>query len=61
MSIRVIDMVSIVISSSFHWYFKHGSRWYITHIKRYSRTPYVVWKKNMSDGGCNFKVVFFSK
>ena len=35
-------MVGIVFLNSFHWYHKHGSRMYITHIKHRYRTPYVV-------------------
>ena len=34
-------MVVIVFSSSFDWYYIHGSRMYVTYIKRNSRTLHV--------------------
>mgnify|MGYP000725364375 CR=1 FL=1 len=35
-------MVGIIFSNYFLWYYRHASRMYITHIKRNSRTLYVV-------------------
>ena len=52
-------MVEFVFSSSFYWYFIHGSIMYITHLKRYSKTMYEV--EINTGGGYNFNVVFFSK
>jgi len=45
-------MDGIVFSSSYHWYYIHGSRMYITHIKENSRTKY---------GGGKTSVLYFSK
>jgi len=35
-------MVGFVFSNYFNWYFIHGSKMYITHINRNTRTQYVV-------------------
>jgi len=51
-------MVGLVFSSSFHWYYMHGSRMYITHIKHNFRTLYQVLKRDMVKLSTS---VFFSK
>jgi len=38
-------MVGIVCSNPFLWYYIHGWRMYLTHIKHNSRTLHVVKKK----------------
>ena len=53
-------MVEFVFSSSFYWYFKHGSIMYITHLKRYSKTMYEVEKKYRGEGIISMSF-FFSK
>jgi len=50
-------MVGIVFSSSFHWYYIHGSRMYIFKIVRNSRTQYVA---STIQGGIILKVVFLN-
>ena len=54
----VVWLESSVLSSC-HWYYLHGSRMYITHIKRDSRTPYVVLK--IKTGEVKLQSRFFSQ
>ena len=48
----------IVFSMTFHWCYIHGSSIYIAHIKRNSRTIYVV---SYIRGEGDFKVFFYSQ